>query len=82
MNLTPDIEQREINQREWNDPQNWSVGFYFSKQDSRTWVPKRPPWMGWTLNLATKAGALWMIGFLVGIPLLVVISVVLATSCR
>jgi hypothetical protein len=32
--------QKEINQAEWNNPDNWSVGFYFSKKDSRTWVPK------------------------------------------
>ncbi len=28
--------QKEINQAEWNNPDNWSVGFYFSKKDSRT----------------------------------------------
>ena len=65
--------QKEINQAEWSNPDNWSVGFYFSKKDSRAWVPKSIPWMGWTVNLGSRAGAFWMIGFLVGLPLLIVL---------
>ena len=65
--------QKEINQAEWNNPDNWSVGFYFSKKDSRAWVPKSIPWMGWTVNLGSRGGACWMIGFLVGLPLLIVL---------
>lgn len=65
------MDQKEINQAEWDNPENWSVGFYFSKKDTRTWVPKSIPWMGWTLNLATSAGAIWMIGLLVGLPFFV-----------
>ncbi len=48
------MDQREINEAEWRNPENWSGsfgGFYFSKKDTRTWVPKSIPWMGWTLNL-------------------------------
>lgn len=41
-----EINQKEINRAEWSNPDNWSVGFYFSKKDSRTWVPKSIPWMG------------------------------------
>ncbi|CAA6695101.1 MULTISPECIES: DUF5808 domain-containing protein [unclassified Lentimonas] len=68
--------QKEINVNEWKNPDNWSgsiFGFYFSKKDTRTWVPKSIPWMGWTLNLGKPAGARWMIGFLIGLPLAVII---------
>lgn len=70
------MDQREVNQAEWENPENWSVGLYFSKRDTRTWVPKSIPWMGWTLNLATRAGAMWMIGFLIGLPVLVILVTV------
>ena len=67
------MNQKEINNNEWSNPENCSCGFYFSKRDTRTWVPKSIPWMGWTLNIGTTAGALWMIGFLVGLPMLVIL---------
>ena len=72
--------QAETNEQEWKNPANWSGawgGFYFSKHDSRTWVPKSIPWMGWTLNLGQPAGARWLLAFLVGLPLLVVVVVAL-----
>jgi uncharacterized membrane protein len=74
--------QDEINKAEWNNPDNWTSGskwlcVYFSHKDSRTWVPKRIPWTGSTLNLAKPAGVLWLTGFLVGIPALIVILTVL-----
>ena len=65
--------QDEINRAEWQNPHNWSdpiIGLYFSKRDTRTWVPKRNPKMGWTLNLAHPAGAWWLTG-LVAAPLVV-----------
>jgi hypothetical protein len=35
--------QREVNDREWNDQENWNgfwpFNLYFSKRDSRLWVP-------------------------------------------
>ena len=71
------MDQNEINRVEWSNPQNWSGGFYFSKQDSRTWVPKAIPWMGWTLNLGTRAGACWMLGFLIGLPLFIIALMIL-----
>ena len=76
------MNQKEINNKEWKNPDNWSgsaIGFYFSKKDDRVWVPKSIPWMGWTLNLGQPAGARWLVGFLVGIPLTVIIISVLAT---
>jgi len=34
--------QDEINQTEWENPDNWTT-IYFSKKDSRPWVPKKIP---------------------------------------
>jgi uncharacterized membrane protein len=77
--------QKEVNLAEWQNPENWSGpgqgGFYFSKQDSRTWVPKSIPAMGWTINVGQPAGARWLLGFLVGLPLAIVL-LVLATAPR
>ena len=64
--------QDEINQAEWENPANWSdsiVGVYFSKRDSRVWVPKRRPHWGLTLNLARPAGAWWLVAFMAGTPI-------------
>jgi uncharacterized membrane protein len=69
-----EMNQTEINQAEWANPENWSVGFYFSKKDSRTWVPKAIPGMGWTVNMGKRAGAFWMLGLLVGIPVLIILA--------
>jgi uncharacterized membrane protein len=33
-------------------------GLYFSKRDSRLWVPKRLPYLGWTINLG-HPGFVW-----------------------
>jgi uncharacterized membrane protein len=64
--------QDEINRAEWENPANWSdtlVGVYFSKRDTRVWVPKRRPSWGWTVNLGRPAGAWWLVGFLALPPL-------------
>lgn len=66
------MDQRQINDAEWANPDNWSMGLYFSKRDQRVWVPKSVPAMGWTLNLGTRAGACCMIGLLIGLPLLMI----------
>ena len=60
--------QDEINRAEWENPENWSdnlVGVYFSKRDTRVWVPKRNPGLGWTLNMARREGAWWLVGLIV-----------------
>ena len=47
--------QDDINRTEWENPDNWAgavrMAVYFSKKHSRTWMPKKRPWMDWTLKL-------------------------------
>jgi len=74
------MNQHEANRREWENPDNWSCGFYFSKKDTRVWVPKSLPWMGWTVNLGTRGGALWLIGILILLPLLPVVVMLLTVG--
>lgn len=56
--------QDEINQAEWNNDGNWRgprwIGFYASSRDSRTFVPKRPRVLGFTLNFG-HASARWLL---------------------
>ena len=73
------MDQNEINQAEWENPANWSDGpkwfcVYFSHNDSRTWVPKRIPWMGVTINMARTSGVVWLVSFILGVPLFLVIG--------
>ncbi|MHC5036632.1 MAG: DUF5808 domain-containing protein [Planctomycetota bacterium] len=73
------MDQRVLNKQEWERDENWTSGtrllaVYFSHKDSRTWVPKRIPGSGWTLNLAKRAGVFWLIGFMVGIPFLMAVT--------
>lgn len=51
--------QEEINQTEWENPDNWST-IYFSKKDSRIWVPKRSTKSGFTINFGSRAGSRWI----------------------
>lgn len=77
------MDQQQINRSEWEDQRNWSgpiwLGVYFSKNDTRTWVPKRIPGMGWTINVGRSSGVLWLVGTIIGIPLLVVLATVLTS---
>ncbi|MGD9020863.1 MAG: DUF5808 domain-containing protein [Lysobacterales bacterium] len=75
-------DQKSINRTEWSNPDNWGgprwISVYFSKKDSRTWVPKQIPWMGWTLNLAKTSGVLTFLFIIIGlftIPLVTTIVV-------
>lgn len=64
--------QDEIDEAEWHNPANWRggpLGVYFSRRDSRAFVPKRRRAMGITINFAHRAGAV----FLLGVVLFVVI---------
>lgn len=72
------ISQNEIDQKEWETPENWTSGpkwlsMYFSHKDSRTWVPKRIPWMGVTINMAKPSGVAWLIGYILGAPLIILV---------
>ena len=50
------MNQDDINDMEWRKPDNWTwrgpLGLYASKRDTRLFVPKATPIMGWTLNFA------------------------------
>ncbi|HEX6616526.1 MAG TPA: DUF5808 domain-containing protein [Gemmatimonadales bacterium] len=59
------------NTREWARPENWRggpLGLYSSELDTRVWVPKRNPAMGWTVNLAHWQGRL-VLAALLALPL-------------
>ena len=69
--------QQEINQSEWENPDNWSdskMGVYFSKKDNRLWVPKKKAWQGSTINFGHPGGVKSLLG-LIFIPILLVIFV-------
>lgn len=39
----PFLEERRARNREiWHNSQNWRLGFYFGKGDTRLWVPPKP----------------------------------------
>lgn len=45
---------KELKENWHEDPKNWILGFlYFNKSDRRVIVPKRNPFMGWTVNFAS-----------------------------
>ena len=48
------MDQRSMNSAEWENPKNWTgpkwLSFYVSRQDTRLWVPKQIPALGWTIN--------------------------------
>jgi serine/threonine protein kinase len=68
--------QSSINEAEWRNPDNWSLGFYFSKRDSRAlWVPRRIRWLGWTINLGRWQGATCLLGIILLLILLVALGV-------
>ena len=75
------MQNREMaNEQEWANAENWSdstMGLYFSKRDTRVWVPKRRRELGWTLNLARAAGAGWFLAILLA-PSLVLLVVLMA----
>ena len=69
------MSQAEINDAEWGNPDNWYAGWlfiYVSPRDTRVWVRKRIPALGWTLNMAHRGGWLWTAALL-AIPVLILI---------
>jgi uncharacterized membrane protein len=75
--------QEEIDAEEWANPANWGgwFGSYRSKRDSRTWVPKRNPDLGSTLNFA-RSGAWWSLLGLFTVPLAFVLLLLLLRFAR
>lgn len=77
-----ELNQQEINEAEWRNPENWNLAFYFSKKDSRVIVPKRIRAMGWTVNLGKRAGAAILIATIIVIPLLAILTLVILRTRR
>ena len=77
------MNEDDINSAEWRNPENWSkprwVGLYFSKRDTRAWVPKPYPILGWTVNLANPRGVFWAIGIVLAVVLVALGAGVAAT---
>jgi len=77
--------QTELNDAEWRNPDNWHggwVGIYVRRRDTRVWVPKRVPVMGWTLNMGQRRAWLWAAALLVLPTLTLVLSGLLAGAGR
>ena len=78
------MDQQTINEAEWADPNNWTgpkwLSVYFSKRDSRVWVPKQLPGLGWTINLGRPGGVAWLFVAILGLPLLILGLCVLMMS--
>lgn len=68
----------ERDEAEWNNPANWHGGplnLYFSRRDSRPFVPKRGSQMaGATINFAHKAGVFMLLGILGFSVLMIVLT--------
>jgi len=58
------MRQTEIDDGEWEHSANWHAGFYFSRRDSRSFVPKRNSNLGATINFARPAGYGYLLGIL------------------
>jgi hypothetical protein len=61
----------------WKDPRNRKWGmFYYCKADPRVIVPKRPKWMGWTVNAARPLAipaSLLLISLVAGLTTVVIL---------
>ncbi len=69
MKTTPD---KELNESMNKDPRSWKgYFFYMNGNDSRIFVPKRIPALGWTLNFSNPLAYLIL---LVIIMILIIIS--------
>ena len=67
----------ERDEAEWHNPANWHggpLGIYFSRRDSRSFVPKRIPAMGVTINFAHKEGVAVLLGLVGFVVLLAVLT--------
>ena len=56
------VNQKEINEKEWQNETNWKWFGYSSSRDTRFLVPRKPKWLGWTYNFGhSKYGRLYLI---------------------
>jgi serine/threonine protein kinase len=73
----PAPSQSAINEAEWSNPHNWTgpkwLSVYFSKRDSRAWVPKQIPAFGWTVNLGNPRGAFALLAIVAAIIIALVV---------
>jgi predicted Ser/Thr protein kinase len=80
----PSSSQDAINEAEWQDPRNWTgpkwLSLYYSKRDSRVWVPKQIPMLGWTVNLGHPKGLAVLLGLILFLTLLPAIIAYLSAS--
>ncbi|MFO0965308.1 MAG: hypothetical protein U0793_06940 [Gemmataceae bacterium] len=61
MNQTDNnLTRKEIDEREWSNPQNWHWSFYYSRKDSRTCVPRRRG-PGSTLNFGQRDAIVFLL---------------------
>lgn len=71
------MDNKTINHNEWHNPDNWSrkgiFGIYFSKTDTRVWVPKALPVLGWTINFGHPKAVFWL-GAVIVMPVLLVLA--------
>ena len=65
------MRQTQVDDAEWHNPANWHVGLYFSRRDSRSFVPKPNPLLGATINFAKPAAYGVLVGIVAFIGLLV-----------
>jgi uncharacterized membrane protein len=69
------MSQVEIDDAEWKKAENWRGGMiYFSRRDSRPFVPKRHADMGVTVNFAHRTGILFVAGVLAFAGLLIYLA--------
>jgi uncharacterized membrane protein len=58
------LSKEDLN-RLWSDPKNWTrLGIYSCAADPRTWVLKRGPGIGYTINVAHQSSWLSFLGVL------------------
>ena len=71
-------ERKKQNFESWHNKNNWFLGFYFSKTDSRLWVPRRlkngTPWdaervINFSHRQARKAFRILMLAYATGFAL-------------
>lgn len=61
---------KELKEKWHDDSKNWLLGFlYFNRMDPRVIVPKKNPFMGWTINFASIYSYLILV-FIIGLVII------------